>query len=79
MEERTVFGADEIKQLVQKELNSDVTIPENHKFANVVFFNKDTVNVAIAWKVTNHWVVELRDSYNYEHGNEIGVISKLTW
>lgn len=74
-----MFGPAEIKQLVEQNLNSDVTIPDGHKGAIVTVVNGEHAVVTGALKVNDHWQVEIYGSHSWTGDNQAGVVSKVTW
>ena len=41
--------------------------------------NNDKAEIALAYKVNNSWSVDLLAQHDWTGGNQVGLISKLTW
>lgn len=74
-----LFDADSIKKAISDDLKTDLTIPNDHKGALIMFVNTNKVEVALATKINNHWSVDLLAQHEWTGDNEIGAISKITW
>ncbi len=74
-----IFDEDSIKKAIQSSLESDITIPADHRAALVTLINNDKAEIALAYKVNNNWSVDLLAQHDWTGGNQVGLISKLTW
>lgn len=74
-----------IRKAIADALADDVTIPEGHRGAAVVFANGEKIQTALATRVqkgdTLEWDVGLvvAHSWTGEHANTFGVVNKITW
>jgi len=74
-----VFDADSIKKIITADLNTDITIPSDHRAALVTFINNDKAEVALAYKINDNWSVDLIAQHEWTGNNDVGFISKITW
>lgn len=74
-----LLSPDAIKQAVQAMLAADLTIPDGHRGAVVVFVNQDRAEVVLAAKLSDQWFVDLVASNAWTGDHQIGIVSKLTW
>jgi len=79
------LSQDALKAAIAHDLNTNITIPDGHRGAVVVFANKDTIETAIAGKVLEKgslvWTVGAVYSHDWTgaHADTMGTVSTITW